>query len=555
MKNIISLFSVLTKNTEMKVPKKGGKGTIYRSIGILALTCIMVPCCAIVGFISYTMTLALIEAGAPANGIMAEIHIMSAFSLVFGMLVIFNILFFSSDREHLVPLPFKSHELLLAKFMYAYLAESVMEFLILISMFIGYGIADGFSLVKVLAGVLGVVLIPLVPLAYCAIIGLLLFVFLKGIKNGRIFGHVSTVILIMFVALFLYSFKGMGSINVDNYVESLASGNNLFSNVVSKIFFATPFLLKALEGTEGIGYSLLMLLIYILLNLAVVAVMAVIGKYTYYESLMVVGALGSSGKKSEGAGKNNRPKSIFSAYLGKELKVLLRTRAYSGNCVFINFLWPLLVLIICYANRKSAGFESLKYFFNSKYDSAYVLYTISVILLAFIASAMNSLASTAFTREGLHLDIVKYIPVPYETQAFVKGLISVVITLPGLLLSVFLFNILFDINMIWLVYHGIIMIMVVVITTILGMYLDSLHPHVTWDDEYSALRGNLNTFFDMALVMVIAGIVCSLGFVCYNLGLVSSVSFHVLMMAVILILMTIAVLIGKKKIVLNMASF
>ena len=153
MKNVISLMRVFMKNAEMRVPKKGGKGSMYLALGIIAVSCIMIPCCLIVGFVSYIMTEALAGVGAPAAGLQAEIHIMSAFSVVFGMLVIFNILFFSSDREHLMPMPFKSHEILLAKFFYAYWAESIMEFMILISMFIGFFIAYGVNIVFVTGGI------------------------------------------------------------------------------------------------------------------------------------------------------------------------------------------------------------------------------------------------------------------------------------------------------------------------------------------------------------------------------------------------------------------
>ena len=128
MNNIFSLYSVLAKNSEMKVPKNEEKGTLYLSLGIIALSCIMIPCCLIVGYVSYIITKALIAAGAPTGGLLAQIQIMSAFSMIFGILVIFNVLFFSSDREHLMPLPIKTSHILTAKFLYSYVAESIMEF-------------------------------------------------------------------------------------------------------------------------------------------------------------------------------------------------------------------------------------------------------------------------------------------------------------------------------------------------------------------------------------------------------------------------------------------
>lgn len=508
MNRIFSLYSVLTKNAEMRVPNKGKKGRMYMSLAIIALSCIMIPCCIIVGFVSYIMTEALIAAEAPsANGILAEMHIMSAFSVVFGMLVIFNILFFSSDREHLVPMPFKAWEIMMAKFFYAYLAESVMEFMILISMFIGFFVANGVTIVGVLCGVVGVILIPLIPLAYCAVIGLLMLVCLRGVKNSKIFDHASTIMLVIFLGLFLYSFRGMGSITVENYINSIADGANVFTNVLNKIFFTIPMLSTALSEA-----NILMLLLFIIGNVAVVCILAIIGRFTYQEALYTVARLGNGRAKSTGKDNYNKEQSVFLSYFKKEIKVLTRTRAYNGNCVVINFLWPLLVGGYLYWNNGKEGLEHLKELFAMGYERTYLLLTLGIIMLSFIASAMNSLASTAFTREGLHIDFIKYIPVSYKTQALVKALISVVISFPALLITDIILCVYFRLSIVWAIILAVIIILCLVITTALGMYLDSSHPHIAWEDEYSALRGNLNTFFDMALIMVISGIVCGISF-------------------------------------------
>lgn len=173
--------------------------------------------------------------------------------------------------------------------------------------------------------------------------------------------------------------------------------------------------------------------------------------------------------------------------------------------------------------------QRLRFYFALGTDRAYVLLVIVMIMLAFIASAMNSLASSAFTREGMHLDLVKYIPVPYKTQLLVKGLISILITYPGLFLCVLVVKVVLPLNPIWVLILGVLMLLCLIITTISGLYLDSSHPHSTWDDEYSALRGNLNSFFDMAIIMVISVLVCALGFIAFtytSIGVIGFVIFE-----------------------------
>ena len=118
LKGITSLTKILSKNSEMQLPER----TLYKVLAFIAVSLIMIPCTVIVGFISYVMTEALLEVDNPGGGMLFEMQILSAFSMVFGILVIFSVMFFSSDREHFVTLPIPAHHLMIAKFMYAYFA-------------------------------------------------------------------------------------------------------------------------------------------------------------------------------------------------------------------------------------------------------------------------------------------------------------------------------------------------------------------------------------------------------------------------------------------------
>ena len=88
---IRSLIRVLSKNSEMQLPKKKS----YQVLAAIAVSLIMIPCAIVVGYISFVMTEALIEADNPGGGMLFEMQILSAFSMIFGILVIFSVLFFS----------------------------------------------------------------------------------------------------------------------------------------------------------------------------------------------------------------------------------------------------------------------------------------------------------------------------------------------------------------------------------------------------------------------------------------------------------------------------
>ena len=71
MNGIKSLYGILSKNTEMQLPDK----TSYKILAGLAVFLIMVPCCIVVGVISYVMTEALLEVDSADGGILFELQI------------------------------------------------------------------------------------------------------------------------------------------------------------------------------------------------------------------------------------------------------------------------------------------------------------------------------------------------------------------------------------------------------------------------------------------------------------------------------------------------
>lgn len=534
MNRVVSLVRILLKNAEMRVPKAGEKGRMYMTIGLLAIMLIMVPCLIIVGFVSYIMTLALSEAGMdPSTGILAQIHIMSAFSVIFGAWVIFSIMFFSSDREHLTVLPFKAWEVLLAKFVFAYLAESAMEFLVLAAMFIGYFVVVPGGAVSYLGAVLGIFIIPVAPMAYCCVLGMILLVVLKNISSRKIFDNLSSILLGIFILIFVYSCRDMGGINIENYIESIGGGSNQFTNTLNGIFFMVPMLINSIYSN-----SLVNLIEYLITNVAVLGLMVLIGKYTYQNAMYTVAALGSGRAKHRT--KVVKPKSLWWACFVKEMKVLLREKAYSNNCVYVNLLCPVMVAGLLFWNRNKESVSTLRRAFARGIfwggDRAYLLLTILIIALAFVISAMNSLGSSAFSREGRQIDMMKYLPVSYGTQVMVKYAASMIITFPCVWISTFIIAAFMGIGVLWMVYYTIIMLTTISTSTFIGLFLDSAHPYKDWDDEYSALRGNLNTFYDMALVMLFATVICGLVFGLYQFMNVNAMLVHI-MLAIILVVL------------------
>jgi ABC-2 type transport system permease protein len=175
-----------------------------------------------------------------------------------------------------------------------------------------------------------------------------------------------------------------------------------------------------------------------------------------------------------------------------------------------------------------------------------------VISIAFIATALNSLASTAFTREGRHLELLKFIPVPYETQMYAKAMVRFMFTYPMLLITDIIICIYVKTDILTGAMYAILMLLAHIISIAVGMMLDSASPYTEWDDEYSALRGNLNVFFNMAIMMILAVAALLLGLLLYDVIKLPILIYYIVIFIILAVSAERLVVIAPKRIVANM---
>ena len=217
------------------------------------------------------MTQALIETGGNEQGLLFVMHFMAVFALIFGFQVILSTFYFSSDLEHLLPLPLKINEIITAKFLQTYLAESMMEFAILLSAFIGYFAAAGVSAGGVITAVIGTFTLPVLPLLYCGIISTLLMAATKRIRSPK---DVSFLVWGLSGGLFLFVAWAVGGIDglmVENFVSSMVGHQNRFMNTMNVLFFHDKLLAQAIAQNSPVK-----LICYVLVNIGVALVFFVL---------------------------------------------------------------------------------------------------------------------------------------------------------------------------------------------------------------------------------------------------------------------------------------
>ncbi len=519
------LVKTFLSSTDVDSPRQKNQKLFYAILGFISVCFIMIPCCLLVGYLSYALALGLNGSGV---GVTFLTHFIALFSVAFGISVILNVFYFSGDLPMVLPLPIPPYKLIAAKFTAAYVSESVMQFMILIAIFVGYMIGAGFGVMPIIAGVIGFITIPVAPLTYCGILCIILMGLTKWIRNKE---HVRRLgmIFALFIVVAALSMVGLlKDVDFNGFAESLASGGVAFMNVMNVVFVGNFLLGKALEG------SIISLLLYLLYHLFIVSLFLVIADKLYIKG--VVGILsGGDGASKKRSVKGMKLRTPIKSYLVKEFRTLFRTPAFFLNCVVVNLLWPLLIYVVYVMNKESSAFDKFWVLYQTGNEGVRWVVVLAVFGLSVLLTAMNSLGSSAITREGKYYYAMKYLPISYKKQLHMKALVSIIIS------SVFVFAYIIALSIVLNVdnavswYYLLLSFMEIVFTTYFGLYLDTINPRLNWDDELNALRGNTNVFFNMAYAILIAGAFAGVAYALYRFTNIPLVAMEMVLLVVALV--------------------
>ncbi|MBR1693026.1 MAG: hypothetical protein IJ711_09700 [Lachnospiraceae bacterium] len=476
------------------------KKSFYIIFGIVSLLGILLPCCVLVGAIAYALTLGMAGDG---NGIIFLLHFVSLFAIIFGIGVIFNVFYFAGDIPHILPLPISPTTIIAARFTTAYLTESAMEMLLLLSAMIGFFLAAGGNWWTYFAALLGSLTLPIVPLCYGAIVCIVLMGCAKWIRNKSVVRRLSVVFNLVIVAIAVLGLGMLKDLQLERIVEQLRLGEVRFVQVLNGVFPTNYWFGRMLSDKNP-----RLLIPYIVFQLLVLGVFMLVAKLLYARGLMAVGVEnGESGslqsKALRYAQKSRRP---WAACMQKEFRVLMRTPPFFLNCIAVNLLWPGLGYVIAALQSDSAVFKRYIQLYRDGNEAMQWIMTLLVLGISVLLTASNSIASSSITREGKHFYVMKYLPVSYKVQLHVKALTSILISGGFALLYLVIAACFIQIRITVLFYYALLALQQIVFISYFGVLLDTIGPKLVWEDEINALRANRNVFFNMAYAMLITAV-------------------------------------------------
>lgn len=545
MKTYTRLLRTFLLSGEMPKSEKKNKLQFYMVLGLIATIFIFIPCFLLMTFLVGSTTVGIqteilensIYASNIGNGLLLVIQFICVFSMIFGFNIILNTFYFSGDIEHILPLPIQPKTLISAKFMSVLISESMMEFLFLLAAFLGYLVVTDINTINIVMSIIGVFTLPILPLVYCGIITLIIMKFTKLIKNKN--NALTIVFLSSIIILGIIAIGYVSNNNITEFIKMLATGQIKFLEIMNYLFPTTYFLVDAISNS-----SIMSFVIYIIINILAYFIFMLLADKFYISGVKKISNNAIHQKENLNKVLTTTKRNNYkTTYLKKELKILTRTPSFFSNCILSNLLWPIvIILIFLIQGQDNIIVEFIRHYQQQESLGMLVVF-ISIFAISSILTTANSISSSSISREGKHFPFMKYIPIEYKTQLNIKALVSIGISYGFNLIYLLIICYYLKTPLTDFILFIVVSLLACIFFTYLGIYLDTINPKLVWEDELNSLRGNENTFFSMAISMIIT---ITIGGGIYYLNKTVGIPLMILKVMLIILLLMSSILIYYK---------
>lgn len=433
--------------------------------------------------------------------------------LFFGVFNILNTFYFANDIEQILPLPFKSSEVIFGKFTTVLLEMYMYELMVLFPM-IAYGIVSKSGIMFYIFLILVLISMPIVPMTIGVILSMVLMRFSNLSKHKDAFSIVSGVfLLVSIIALNVYAQNSNGGIDSAEAIQSLMQeGNNSLMSVIGNLFFTVTFSAKALlysSEIKGLQYMAITLVI----SACLFALLYIIGGSIYYKS--VRGLSENCGKRenvfqSDKINKKFKRNSVIKTLIIKDIKIMFRVPQFFINCIAMLIYMPAIFCVVLFSGNKIDSIS--KIIMNTSYYG-YVIAAVFTFSIFFVSG--GGAALTAISREGKDFSVSKYIPVPIKQQIKAKVIVSVAVNEFEALVIITCLAILHS-SLSLIIMCSIISILTVGMTSIVELFLDYRSPKLEWDTEKDIFKKNFLPFVFMIVAFVLGALLAFLSFLLNN---------------------------------------
>jgi len=338
--------------------------------------------------------------------------------------------------------------------------------------------------------------LPVIPIVLDSVIVMIIMRFTNLAKNKDAFRTLSAIIAIIFgVGVSIMSQRFL--LNEGAGLTQL--GNNSLVAMTSNIFPASKLGALGLinhGNLSGLVYTGL----FIVVSLLGFYLFLILGNQLYYKGVTGVSVSSSSKKQisAEELSRKSIRSSVMKSYVLKELRILFRTPAYFINCILLNFIWPIFLLIPTFTQPNSMSGIGEMVRAMQKQGISGMMFVAFFLVMLFLSSS-NGIAATSISREGENIFFNKYIPVSYQTQIMAKVIAGIIMGVVGMLSISIVAVIIFKLALSLVALLCVTSFLAILFGNFVGIIIDLYNPKLHWDTEQKAVKNNLNLILSMVI--------------------------------------------------------
>ncbi len=403
----------------------------------------------------------------------------SSFAILFLTIFYSNgILFGSRDMESLLSLPVKNTDIISSKFLFMYLLNFLIGTIFMIPGGIVWVMNDGGDIVQILLYFVSIIFVPIIPMCIASCMGILIVISSSFFKRKNIIALIFSFMVIGCIGYIATSAMKSGS---DSDSISI-----MLANQVTGLYPLSKFFMEYYNFPVYIEMTVFIIISVVVFYLFIKFVSL---KYGLLNTLAKTTSRYSNNKNS------NNKKSVFFALYKKEMG-----RFLSSYMVVLNA--GLGVILLCFFSvfflfnssqqiGEYSGIENINDYFSN-------------FAPVVIASMLLLSCPTAFSisLEGNNVWILQSSPISIKMILNSKIAINLTLHFIGYIISVFVFLVKLDMDIIQTISLIIVPICYSIFITVIGIALNKKYPNFEWESEMMVVKQSISVIVSAIIGMI-----------------------------------------------------
>lgn len=471
----------------------------------------------------------------------------SVLVLVFGFTAVISTFYFANDLSILVPLPLRPGTIVLSRFAVIAVGEYAAVLLAMGPAAAAYALLVGGDLWYWLAVALVALLLPVIPLAAAALVALPVMRFINR-RHRDLLLVLFSVAFTAGVLAFQIGFMNSAAVREDPalYLQQVLSGRIDLVAALGRAFPPSVWATRVIAG-GGAATRLGALALLLASTAAAVGVLALAGDRLFYAGLIGSGELARRRRRVARAAAREAARrrlvrgGVLRALFWREWRLFMRVPLYVMNGFTGSLLVPILFVFGFRGMMTDPEMVMLLEAIKATGNAGFFM-TLAVAGLTVMVTALNSVASSAVSREGRYLWISKVIPVPPERLVQAKLLFAYAAAAVSAAPVLAIFAVALRMTPARVAQAALLTVLGSAVLVLVGLLVDLARPYPNWTNPQHAVKSNLNVIIPLPVVF---GLEAALALMALRLTRSLGWGEHAVVAALALVLAALAVLLYR----------